>query len=49
VLLRNIKAGDQGPIWDVEPLDGWMDGRDVGGFVANGFHIPNGLIGNKIG
>jgi hypothetical protein len=24
VWLRNLKGGGQGPIWAVEPLDGWM-------------------------
>jgi hypothetical protein len=25
VWLRNLKGGGQGPIWAVEPLDGWID------------------------
>jgi hypothetical protein len=26
LLLRNLRRGGQGPIWAVEPLDGWMIG-----------------------
>jgi hypothetical protein len=26
VSLKNLKRGGQGPIWAVEPFDGWMDG-----------------------
>jgi hypothetical protein len=25
VWLRNLKGGGQGPIWSVEPLDGWIN------------------------
>jgi hypothetical protein len=29
LLLWNLNGGGQGPIWAVEPLDGWMDGFKI--------------------
>jgi hypothetical protein len=30
-VIRNLNGGGQGPIWAVEPLDGWMNGKQGGG------------------